>query len=69
MMPLFCSPCGKAVNGKYCVHFRVVVELTETRGRAKDEKPLYFTAFYKQKSNHRWYSIKKGKKMIEEGKM
>ena len=36
-MPLFCSSCGKVVNGKYCVHCRAVVEGAETIARAKDE--------------------------------
>ena len=62
MLPLFCSSCGKFVNGKYCVHCGAVVELTETSGRAKDEKPLSFTAFYKQKSNSRMMQYQKRKK-------
>ena len=52
-MPLFCSSFGKVVNGKYCVHCGAVVEEAETIGRTKDEKPLSFAAFYKQKSNNR----------------
>ena len=44
-MPLFCLSCGKVVNGKYCVHCRVVTERAEAKGRAKDEKPLSFAAF------------------------
>ena len=34
-MPLFCLSCGKVVNGKYCVHCRVVTERAEAIGRAK----------------------------------
>ena len=61
-MPLFCSSCGKVVNGKYCVHCGAAVEEAETIGRAKDETPLSFAAFYKQKSNNRMMQYQKRKK-------
>ena len=44
-MPLFRSPCGKVMNGKYCVHCSAVIEEAETVGRAKDEKPLFLLHF------------------------
>ena len=50
------------MNGKYCVHCGAVVELTETTERAKNEKPLSFAAFYKQKSNNRMMQYQKRKK-------
>ena len=61
-MPVFCSPCGKVMNGKYCVHCSAVIEGAETVGRAKDEKPLSFVAFHKQKSNNRMMQYQKWKK-------
>ena len=68
-MPLFCSSCGKVMNGKYCVHCSAVIEGAETVGRAKDEKPLSFVAFHKQKSNNKMMQYQKRKKMIEERRM
>ena len=67
-MPLFCSSRGKVVNREYCVHCGEVVEGAETIGRAKDEKPLSFAAFYKQKSNNRIMQYQKRKKIDEERK-
>ena len=68
IMPLFCSSRGKVVNREYCVHCGEVVEGAETIGRAKDEKPLSFAAFYKQKSNNRIMQYQKRKKIDEERK-
>ena len=50
------------MDGKYCVHCGAVIEVAETIGRAKHEKPLSFAAFYKQKSNNRMMEYQKREK-------
>ena len=52
------------MDGKYCVHCGAVIEVAETIGRAKHEKPLSFAAFYKQKSNNRMMEYQKREKNV-----
>ena len=47
------------MNGTYCVHFGAVVEGAEKIAKTKDEKPLSFAAFYKQKSDNRMMQSQK----------
>ena len=59
-MALFCSACGKIVNGKYCRHCGQEVD-KDTKS-LEIEKPPAFSEFYKNKSNDRVSKYAKRKK-------
>ena len=59
-MALFCSACGKIVNGKYCRHCGQ--EADKDTKPLDREKPPSFSEFYRSKSNDRVSKYAKRKK-------
>ena len=65
-MALFCSACGKIVNGKYCRHCGQ--EADKDTKPLDREKPPSFSEFYRSKSNDRYQNMQRERKMIRRKK-
>ena len=65
-MALFCSACGKIVNGKYSRHCDQ--EVDEDTKPLETEKPSTFSEFYQSKSNDRVSKYTKKKKNYQKEK-